>query len=134
MLKQRESSATLCFMLQGGLFKSETISEHKSASNWADKVLKQQTDSSGNKQRHPVLKYDINIFQYRAFYYSWTTEGRHQILLCNLKPQDKWLPMFLVFKKHKIWLWFTSSPFYISELKDWDSIFDFQEKEFRMNQ
>lgn len=85
-------------------FRSHTIrsitrlsTEHKPLSNWADKVLNQQTHSSGNKLRHSALKYDVNLFQYRAFHYPWTTEDCNQIVLCNFKPRDKLFPMYSIF-------------------------------------
>lgn len=85
-------------------FRSHTIrsitlpsTEHKPLSNWADKVLNQQTHSSGNKLRHSALKYDVNLFQNRAFHYPWTTEDCNQIVLCNFKLWDKLFPMYLIF-------------------------------------
>lgn len=85
--------------LRSHAIKSITLpsTEHKPLSNWADKVLNQQTHSSGNKLRHPALKYDVNLFQYRAFHYPWTTEDCNQIVLCNFKPRDKLFPMYSIF-------------------------------------
>lgn len=95
-------SITLLSTLYWGMYNSEMIiSEHKPLSNRADKVLK-QPHSSGNKLRHPALKYDVNLFQYRAFHYPWTTEGCNQILLCNFKPRDKRFPMFLIWQSLNI--------------------------------
>jgi len=89
-------------MLYWGMYNSEMIiSEHKPLSKWADKVLK-QPHSSGNKLRHPALKYDVNLFQYRTFHYPWTTEGSNQILLCNFKPWDKRFPKFFIWQSFNI--------------------------------